>query len=174
LPPATLQIGLVLRSHGLRGLVRARATTDAIAALPQVLIGGRSYKIERVTAERGDYLLQLEGVTGRDQADALRGSLIEAVRSDLPPPAEGEVYADDLIGCRVQDLAGRTLGEVSGSFPSGAHEVLEIKGTPDFLLPLVPAMVTSVDVAARLIVCDPPPGLIDLDQADQAGGPGDT
>jgi hypothetical protein len=41
-------------------------------------------------------------------------------------------------------------------------------------VPLVDAIVPCVDLDARRIVCDPPPGLIDLDEADSAGEPDDT
>jgi 16S rRNA processing protein RimM len=161
-----LQIGFVLRAHGVRGMLRVRSDGGALPELERLIIDGRAYAVARVQPERGDWLVQLEGVTDREQADALRGKPIEALRADLPPLAAGETYAADLIGCLVLDAAGQRLGEVIGSFPSGAHEVLEVRGEREFLLPLAPGIVVSVDVDARTIVCDPPPGLINLDEAD--------
>ncbi len=166
MPKSTLQIGLVLRAHGIRGMVRARCDSDALMHLKSVHVGGRPYSIERVQPERGEYLVQLGGVVDRNQAELLRGKPIEAARADLPALAAGDIYAADLVGCRVLDAAGKLLGEVTGTFPSGAHEVLEVHGEHDFLLPMVPAIVTSVDVDARTIVCDPPAGLINLDEAE--------
>jgi len=65
-------------------------------------------------------------------------------------------------------MAGTTLGEVTGSFDSGAHEVLEVRGADgkEFMLPLVDAFVTDVNLEARTITCDPPPGLVNLDEAE--------
>ena len=162
-----LVIGSVLRAHGVRGMLRVRATSDALLELERVFIGGREYAVERAQPERGDFLVQLAGVTDRDQADALHGQPIEALKEDLPALEDGEVYAADLVGCQVFDVAGTRLGEVTGSFPAGGSEVLEVKdGAREFMLPLVEPIVREIDVAARKIVCDPPEGLVDLDEAD--------
>jgi 16S rRNA processing protein RimM len=161
-----LQIGIVTRAHGVRGMVRVRAESDAILDLERVFVGGRERRIERAQPERGEFLVQLEGVHDRDAAEALRGAAVEAERSELPPPEAGEFYVADLIGCRVVDGAGRELGAVRETFHSGAHEVLVVAGgAREFMLPLVDAMVTAVDLEARLVRCDPPPGLIDPDEA---------
>jgi 16S rRNA processing protein RimM len=161
-----LEIGTVVRAHGVRGLVRVRATSDALLELERVFIDGREVQVERVQPERDDFLVQLAGVTDRDQAEAMRGKTLEALRADLPALAADELYVADLVGCQVYDLAGVQLGEVSETFPGGGHEVLVVKGAREFMLPWVSPIVTEVDVAARRITCDPPAGLIDLDEAD--------
>lgn len=161
-----LQVGFVLRAHGVRGGLRLRAQGDAVLALERLFIAGRAYRVLHAQRERDDLLVQLEGVTDRDQAEALKGAAVEAARDDLPPPEADEHYVADLVGCRVFDTAGQDLGEVVGSFDSGAHETLVVRGAREFMLPFVDAIVTGVDVEARRIVCDPPPGLIDLDEAD--------
>ena len=43
--------------------------------------------------------------------------------------------------------------------------ILVVKGEREFMLPMVDAIVTEVDVVQRRIVCDPPEGLLDLDRA---------
>lgn len=126
-----------------------------------------AFRILEAQPERGDFLLRLDGVSDCDQADALRGRALYADRSALPPPEPGELYVADLVGCQVFDLAGAPLGEVAGSFPGGGTEILVVKHAGgEFLLPLVDAMVKELDLAARRLVCDPPPGLIDLDEAE--------
>jgi 16S rRNA processing protein RimM len=156
-----VKIGTILRAHGVKGWVRARAS-EALATLPRVYVDGRAHRVLHVQTDRGDYLLQLEGVTDRDEAELFNGAPIEVEKEELPPLAAGEVYAADLVGCKVVDASGRELGEVTGSFPGGGHEVLEVKGEHEFMLPLVPSIVTEIDVAQRRIVCDPPEGLVDL------------
>jgi 16S rRNA processing protein RimM len=157
-----LQIGTVLRPHGVRGLLRVRGS-QALGALTRLYVGEQLFVVERITAERGDFLLALQGVQTREAADALRGAAVCASRDDLPPLEAGELYAADLIGCQVFDLAGNSLGQVQDTFPSGAHEVLVVgAGAAEFMLPLVDVLVPSIDIDARRIICDPPPGLVDL------------
>jgi 16S rRNA processing protein RimM len=156
-----LQVGVILRAHGIRGELRVRVESDSLSTLERVYIAGREHRVVRVRPDKEDLLIQLEGIADRNAAEALRGQTIHAPREDLPPPDPGEHYVADLIGCKVYDSAGRFLGEVTGSFFSGAHETLEVKGEREFLLPFIAPIVTQVDVAARRIVCDPPPGLIE-------------
>jgi len=165
-----LQIGIVTRAHGVRGLVRVRAS-EQLAGLERVWLRGREVKLVRVQPERGEFLVELEGVRDRDAAEALRGAALEIERDALPPPDDGELYVADLVGCRVVDARGAELGEVAETFDSGAHEVLVVRAPGEngreFMLPLVDAIVTDVDLDARRITCDPPPGLVDLDEAEQ-------
>jgi 16S rRNA processing protein RimM len=171
-----IDVGFVLRAHGIRGAlrVRAQAELDGLASLD---IGGRSYRLLSAQRDKEDWLVTLAGVDDRNAAEALRGQPVRLDR-DAIAVAEDELLVADLVGCTLVDLAGAVLGEVTGSFDSGAHEVLEVRrpaehGGGEFMVPLVDAIVTAVDVEARRIVCDPPPGLIDLDEADSAGGRGE-
>ena len=165
----TVEIGYVLRAHGIRGALRVRGGSDALPSLSTVYLDDRPFKLVAAQRDKDDWLLTLEGVGDRNAAEALRGAVVRADRAALPV-ADDELLVADLVGCRVFDVAGAELGEVTGSFDSGAHEVLEVRRADghEFMLPLVDAIVTAVDVEARRIVCDPPPGLVDLDEADEA------
>jgi 16S rRNA processing protein RimM len=161
-----LEVGFVLRAHGIRGALRIRAATD-LSSLDTLEIDGSERTIVSAQREKDDWLVTIAGVTDRNAAEALRGKPVRVAR-DAVEVADDELLVADLIGCRVFDAAGVELGEVTGSFDSGAHEVLEVR-TPagkEFMLPLVDAMVSAVDLEARKIVCDPPPGLIDLDEVE--------
>jgi 16S rRNA processing protein RimM len=154
-------IGYVVRAHGVRGALRVRSEGDALERLRRVFVDGREMEIAGVQRERGDFLVRLVGVDNRDQAQKLRGAALMAARSDLPAAREDEVYVFDLIGCSVFDADGRPLGEVTDVFHSGAHETLVVG---ELLIPFVDAIVKSVDLANRRIVCDPPEGLLELDK----------
>jgi 16S rRNA processing protein RimM len=153
-----------------RGWVRVGSDSEALLDLDEVWLDDRRVKILEAEPERGDFLLRLEGVTDRTQAEALRGRPLYIDRASLPPPEPGELYVADLVGCEVFDLRGTRLGKVAGSFPGGGTEILVVEpageGEREFLLPLVDAIVKELDLSARRLVCDPPPGLIDLDEAE--------
>ena len=172
-----LPIGVIARAHGVRGMVRVRTyapTSDALADVARVFVGepAREYRVESAQPERDAWLMKLEGLSDRDQADALRGQELLVVRSELPAIDDDEVYVRDLVGCEVVDTAGALLGHVTG-VQGGAQELLVIArasvspGTGDkpleLLIPFVEPIVVAVDIVARRIVCDPPEGLVDLE-----------
>lgn len=164
-----LEVGFVLRAHGVRGMLRVRSGGDSVGSVRELVVGGQPYAVQHVQREREDWLVKLAGVDDRDQAEALKGKPVAIADAARPAPADDELYVADLVGCTLVDRAGNTLGNVTGSFDSGAHEILEARssdGKREFMLPFIDAMVVSVDLQARTIVCDPPPGLIDLDEAD--------
>jgi 16S rRNA processing protein RimM len=161
-----LEIGFVLRAHGVRGVLRVRATGATLETARRLFLDGKWHTVEWAQRERAEWLVKLVGIDDRDVAAALRGKALAIDAAERPPAGDDEVYVADLVGCHVLDRDGRELGEVTGTFDSGAHEVLEVRGAREFLLPFVDTIVLAVDVAAKKIVCDPPPGLIDLDEAE--------
>jgi 16S rRNA processing protein RimM len=160
-----IEVGFVLRAHGVRGVLRVRAPGATLESARRLFLDGKWHAVEWAQRERAEWLVKLEGIDDRDIAEALKGKTLAIDEAERPPAADDEVYVADLVGCRVVDRDGRALGEVTGTFDSGAHEVLEVRGAREFMLPFVDAFVVSVDVAAKQIVCDPPPGLIDPDEA---------
>ncbi len=161
-----IKIGYVARAHGIRGALRVHASEN-LSSLKQVYIGGELRKIRRIQPEKDDYLVELDGLSDRNQAELLRGASVEIERKDLPPADEDEVYVSDLIGCNVFTTQGESLGSVKETFHSGAHEMLVVTGAHEFMLPFVEPIITEVDVAGRRIICDPPVGLVNLDDADK-------
>ena len=74
-------------------------------------------------------------------------------RASLPPLPEGEYYAFELVGLRVEEEGGRFLGMVADVVDYPANDVLELDtGT---FLPLVEACVRSVDLEGGRIVVAP-------------------
>jgi 16S rRNA processing protein RimM len=103
----------------------------------------------------GQYLLaHLDGMDDRDAAEAVMGMDIAVLREDMPEAEEGEYYWDDLIGLEVVNVEGATLGKVAGLLETGAHDVLQIKGERERLIPFVDAYVRDVNLEAGRIVVD--------------------
>lgn len=97
-------------------------------------------------------------ITSREHAETLKGQGLYVPRDRLPPAAEDEFYHVDLIGCRVESLAGEPLGAVIAVHDFGAGDLLEIKPETGaaWHLPFTRAAAPIVDVAAKRIVADPP------------------
>jgi 16S rRNA processing protein RimM len=167
--------GLVLlgefgRAHGLKGEVRLKSFTDdprAIATYgPLVGDDGRRFALKNPRPAPGGapdmLVIQVEGVTTREAAEALNRTRLYVAREKLPPAEEDEFLLADLIGLPVVTTSGETLGQVVGVPNYGGGDLLEIApaaGGATALLPFTKAFVPEVDVAAKRIVADPPADL---------------
>jgi len=171
-----VSLGRVIGAHGLRGELRVRlfdGTNNNLSSVPSVWLAREEGDPKAVEARvravgsgrRGEARLALEGVDSRDAAEALRGRLVQARVDQLGPLAAGEYYQYQLVGCRVEDAAGRVLGVVRGVWETGAPDVLvvEREAQRELLIPAVSGILREVDVAARRIVIDPPEGLVDFE-----------
>ncbi|MGH8893044.1 MAG: ribosome maturation factor RimM [Actinomycetes bacterium] len=160
------------RPHGIRGEVSAEVRTDdpsgrlapgttvrtdPATAGPLTIVSGRVHS--------GRLLLTFEGCDDRSAAERLRGVLLVAeVDPDELPADPEEFYDHQLAGLPVRTVDGEQVGIL--------HEVLHLPGQdvlavrrPDgseVLVPFVRAIVPTVDVAAGVVVVDPPPGLLEV------------
>lgn len=181
--PDGVVVGRVVGVHGLRGELRVRLLDEDnqnLRAAPSVWLtreqGDPNTVEARVravgTARRGELRLALEGVDDRDRALALRGRLVRVRAEDLEPLPPGAYYQYELIGCRVEDGAGRELGVVREIWETGAPDVLVVASRDgEWLVPAAPEILRRVDLEARCVVIDAPPGLLDAPAAgDGAAG----
>ena len=171
-----LVVGRVARAHGITGELVVDVRTDDPEARfvrgntlrARASRGGaeRTYTVESVRAHGGRLLVRLAGVSDRDAADALRGTLFLVDSDELPPITEpDEFYDHQLEGLRVRTVAGVDVGTVAEVLHTAGGELLSVK-TPEgaeVLVPFVAAMVPSVSLADGLIEIDPPDGLLDLE-----------
>jgi 16S rRNA processing protein RimM len=153
-------LGVMVGAHGVRGLVKVKSFTEDpadVAAYGPVsdAAGRRHWRLEVTGQAKGVVLVRVEGVKDRDAAQALHGTQLYVERAALPALAEAETfYHADLIGLRVEDDAGRSLGTVRAVENYGAGDVLDIAG-PDgqgFLLAFTRAAVPLVDIAGGRLV----------------------
>ena len=158
-------MGRVVAPYGVEGWVKVQPFTASRAAL----LGHRCWwlaaqsdreiwKEFAVLAARvhGDGLVaQLAGLSDREAARCWRGASLGVPREALPEPSENEIYLADLLGLKVINRAGETLGEVSGFLETGAHAVLRVAcEAGERLIPLVPAYVDAIEPASGVIQVD--------------------
>jgi 16S rRNA processing protein RimM len=174
--PRRVIVGQVAGAHGIGGEIRVRVLADA----PALLLEAKRFALSRsgpddphateienqggTTGKPGEVRLRLRGVADRDAAEALRGTLLLADVADLPPLPDGSHYWHELVGCTVETAAGERVGTVSGLLDTGAaHDVLEVAGDDGKprLIPMVGALLRSVDIANRRIVLEDIAGLAD-------------
>ena len=72
------------------------------------------------------WLAHIEGVTGKDAADALKGTQFYCDRSALPELSEKEIYFADLVGMTCVDENGGEFATVQSTHNFGAGDLLEV------------------------------------------------
>jgi 16S rRNA processing protein RimM len=164
-----VEVGRVIKPHGLRGEVAVYVTSDLddrLAAGTPVWIDGVATTVETSRPHQGRPLVRFAHVHDRTAAERLRGALVEA--APLDPDELDDYLVSELIGVRVVDASGADLGEVIGhvEMPAVAgYDLLEVRradgGT--WLLPAADELVEAVEDAdgLRLVARALPEGLLD-------------
>lgn len=169
-----MEVGKIVSAHGIRGEMRVYPSTDfperfEKKGLRWLLRPGQAQaEVVKLTKGyfqegKGLYIIQLQSVTDRNGAEALRGCTLLVRKDDRPELDEGEFHVSDLIGLAVYMQESQTLlGTVSNVLFAG-NDLLEvtIEGRKDpALIPFVEAIVPLVDLPTQRIEITPPPGLI--------------
>jgi 16S rRNA processing protein RimM len=163
-------VGEIVAAHALGGAVRMRAYQPPAPSLaPGVEVtlerdGLRRHARVRSAAPhaRGLVLLTLDGVPDRSAAEALVRSRVLVPAAALPPLAENEFYYHEVVGFRVDTVDGTALGEIAETFSTGTNDVWVVRGAgPERLIPVIADVVRTIDRAARRVVIEPLPGLLD-------------
>jgi len=121
---------------------------------------GRTLIIESARSHHDRFLVKFEGFSSRSDAESLRGAL--SVPADKTRSlGDAEYWADDLAGCNVALADGTEVGVAREVVPGTAHDLLVVDTKRgEGLVPMVRAIVTDVDLDKKLIVLDPPEGLL--------------
>jgi 16S rRNA processing protein RimM len=133
----TLELGRIVKPHGLGGELRRPNQPD------------RVLKLDGVRGSPASLVVKLAGIDDRGQAEALRGATVSVDRAELGALGPNEFYLADLVGARV--LVGeRLLGMVVAvrPYPSVDVMVIETDGGELVEQPLLDDFLEEVDVVA--------------------------
>ena len=152
-----IALAAVAGAHGVKGELRLKLFSDSVESLSrhqQLYVGGAERRLLAVRDSGKTAVARFEGIADRAAAEALRGSLVEVDRADLPPLEEGEYYHADLVGLPAVDQSGATIGTVVAVENYGAGDLLEIElaGGKRSLIPFKPGI---ADLEDGKIVVDP-------------------
>ncbi len=112
---------------------------------------GELFKIEKISFGNKT-VCYLEGVSDRNQTEAMVPFKILIERSLFPQTKEGEFYVTDLLGLEVHSQEG-FKGEIFDFYDNGAQIVFVIKGSDGELIdiPFTKQFFPVVDVANQTI-----------------------
>jgi 16S rRNA processing protein RimM len=156
-----IEIGRVTRPHGIRGevvIVTHDPESDLLDDLDKLWVGGVERSIVEARGTHRGWLVLFEGLATRNEAETLRGQLVEVDREALALD-DDDILLSDLVGCRVERVDGTPWGTIS-AIDGGLQDLLVIHdGELERLLPLVDEFVKSIDLAGGVVIVDPPEGL---------------
>jgi 16S rRNA processing protein RimM len=105
-------------------------------------------------------------VSTMNDAEALAGAELWMSSADLAPLPDGTFYRHDLVGCRVVDVHDADVGTVTAVEGTLERSYLVVEGgRGEMMIPLADEICVRVDPKARLIVVNPPEGLLDINAA---------
>jgi len=139
-------VGRVGRPHGLDGSFFVEQPSDDPARLTvgaRVWVRGEELEVVAAKRSGGRPVIRLDRAVPR-------GVTLEVPAATLPALEEGEYYAFQLEGLRVEEEGGGELGVVTRVVPGVANDVLELDS--GLALPLVEDCVLSVELDAGRIV----------------------
>ena len=167
----TVVVGVVVKSHGIRGEVVVENRSDNPDRWsPDATVfdrDGMPMRIADVRPNKGRLLVRFEGVDDRTAADRLRGRELLVPESWLPELPEGEWWPHQIEGCRIVTEAGRDLGVVTVVIANPANDlwVTVDDAGDETLIPALADLLLQIDVVAKRIVVRSVPGLTAPDEA---------
>lgn len=154
--PLLLDVGRITKAHGLRGEVVVVLTSDRDerVAAGSVLDTDRGpLTVDASRPHQDRWIVSFRGVTGREDAEALRGLVLRAEPIDDPDV----LWVHEVIGCTVRTVDGVERGVVESVLDNPAADLLVLDTGA-----LVPVVFVESGPYAGVIVVDTPDGLFEL------------
>ena len=150
-----LEVGRIVKPHGIRGEV----IVDLVTNRPERLAPGSvlssdegDLEVLRSSSHQNRWIVAFAGVTDRNRAEELRGTVL--LSEPLDDEDDDTLWVHELIGAVVYDVNGLFYGRVREVEANPASDLLVL---PQGLVPLT--FVASQE--SGRIVIDPPEGLIE-------------
>jgi 16S rRNA processing protein RimM len=167
-----LSIGKIVGTHGIKGVLKVFSHAESASRYATGLSlhlrdpgGGENvFTVKWAKPHSKIILLSLEGLTNRNQAEALIGSEIFISRNFLEELEEGTYYWSDLIGLSVFDMNDEYIGRVTSIIETGSNDVYVVtcpldSHVKEVLVPALAWVVKKIDLDKKAMTVDLPEGL---------------
>ena len=158
--PVLLEIGKILKPHGLSGELIVDLSTNRTERLnPGSVISTQEFKLNIKTSRphQKKFIVHFEGIENREKADELRGESLFA-----EPIKDETVWVHELVGAAVIDQNGINRGTVVSVVHNPASDLLELEDGN--LVPL--NFLTSYETGETIFVTTPE-GLFFQESSDE-------
>jgi 16S rRNA processing protein RimM len=167
--PEYVTIGQILAPWGIKGKLKVKVTTDfprqRFNPSSKLFINRQPMTIDSVEWHKGKAIVKLHTIDSIEEAQKLRGQLIEIHHSQLQPLPEGQYYHFQLIGLAVQTTQGERLGTITEILTTESHDIYVVNGDRgEILIPAIDDVVKSIDLNKECIIIEPIDGLLSSKQ----------
>ncbi len=143
-----IEAGEIVTTHGIKGEVKVLTWLDSpedLVDFDRCRIGGKEYALESVRVQKTCNLVKLQGVDTVEDAQALRGKVMELYREDIDDEV---IFAAELIGMEVF-TDGASIGKITQVLDYPGNCVYVVKGKHEYMIPAVNAFILSTDMDAN-------------------------
>ena len=140
-----LEAGEIVTTHGVRGEVKVLPWADGpdfLLDFKRIRMDGKDYKVESCRIQKTCNLMKLQGIDTMEDAQALRGKVIEIYRSDAPKDL---IFAAELLDMDVF-CNGENIGKITDVLDYPGNKVYVVKGAHSYMIPAVKAFILSTDL----------------------------
>ena len=148
-----LDCGQIVNTHGVRGEVRIVPWADSPDFLRQfttLYLDGAPRRVLSSRVHKGSVIAKLDEVDTVEDAMLLRDKTVQIRRADarLRP---GTFFLADVIGLKVVDEAGQTLGTLKEVLFPSVQQVYVVEGEREIMIPAVPEFILETNITGGYI-----------------------
>lgn len=164
-----LEVGQIVNTNGLKGLLKINPFTDDITRferLKTILVEHKKelleFEIESVRYQKKQVLLKLKGIDTIEEAEKYREDYLKINRNKEEKLPEDTYYIVDLIGLDIYTEGGELLGKLDDVFSTGSNDVYVVKNSEgkQILLPAISNVIKNIDLEQKKIVVNLIEGLL--------------
>jgi 16S rRNA processing protein RimM len=158
-----LSIGKIVGSHGIAGSIKVSSNSGDLSDFSSGMRISVAYSDGRREAHtikgckahnNRHFIVTLEGINDRNQADTLRGCEIFAQRTDLLALDVDTYFWEDIIGLTVTTEDRQVIGRVKTIMGTGSNDVYVVEDPEtgeETLLPAIQSVIKHIDIKAGLM-----------------------
>lgn len=140
-----IEAGEIVTTHGVRGEMKVLTWLDSpddLCDFERCRINGQEYVIEQCRVQKTCNLLKVTGIETMEDAQAMRGCIIELFREDIDDEV---IFAAELLNMEVYH-GEKHIGKIVDVLDYPGNQVYVVKGEYEYMIPAVKAFVLETDM----------------------------
>ena len=142
-----VEAGEIVTTHGIRGEVKVLPWLDdpeMLCEFDRCRLDGKEYEITQCRVQKTCNLVKLSGIDTMEDAQKLRGKIIELYREDIDDEV---IFAAELVGVEVY-AEGVCIGKITEVLDYPGNSVYVVDGGK-YMIPAVKEFILSTDLSSN-------------------------